>query len=169
MSLWHLSRFSESVRQRLKRLLKKFLRYVNMWDKETHNSGMFLVDKNKRIAIARGLATNLSFDEPTSALDPETIGDVLVLCRILPKGHEHGVVTTNGLCPQADRIISWLKVSSCGYYGCGWFLWQSNWTSCCSILSKRLSITTLIVSKWMPNEAPMFFKKSYGILAISCL
>ena len=90
---------------------KKFLTYVNMWDRKDSYPGMLSGGQKQRVAIARGLAMQpelLLFDEPTSALDPETIGDVLAVMQNLAKEGMNMVVVTHemGFAREvADRII----------------------------------------------------------------
>ncbi|MEW4353620.1 amino acid ABC transporter ATP-binding protein [Streptococcus pneumoniae] len=90
---------------------KKYLEFVNMWDKKDSYPSMLSGGQKQRIAIARGLAMHpdlLLFDEPTSALDPETIGDVLAVMQKLAKDGMNMIVVTHemGFAQEvADRII----------------------------------------------------------------
>ena len=98
-------------KKRQNKLRKKFLTYVNMWDRKDSYPGMLSGGQKQRVAIARGLAMQpelLLFDEPTSALDPETIGDVLAVMQNLAKEGMNMVVVTHemGFAREvADRII----------------------------------------------------------------
>lgn len=90
---------------------KKYLEFVNMWDKKDSYPAMLSGGQKQRIAIARGLAMHpelLLFDEPTSALDPETIGDVLAVMQKLARDGMNMIIVTHemGFAREvADRII----------------------------------------------------------------
>lgn len=90
---------------------KKYLEFVNMWDKKDSYPAMLSGGQKQRIAIARGLAMHpelLLFDEPTSALDPETIGDVLAVMQKLARDRMNMIIVTHemGFAREvADRII----------------------------------------------------------------
>lgn len=90
---------------------KKYLEFVNLWDRKDSYPAMLSGGQKQRVAIARGLAMHpelLLFDEPTSALDPETIGDVLAVMQKLAKDGMNMIVVTHemGFAREvADRII----------------------------------------------------------------
>lgn len=93
------------------RIAKKYLEFVNLWDRKDSYPAMLSGGQKQRVAIARGLAMQpelLLFDEPTSALDPETIGDVLAVMQKLARDGMNMIVVTHemGFAREvADRII----------------------------------------------------------------
>ena len=95
-------------KQEAEKRAKKYLSYVNMWDRKDSFPAMLSGGQKQRIAIARGLAMKpelLLFDEPTSALDPELRHEVLKVMQDLAEEGMTMVIVTHEI-GFAEKVAS---------------------------------------------------------------
>ncbi len=77
---------------------RKYLKLVDLGQKEDSYPGHMSGGQQQRVAIARSLAIEpevMLFDEPTSALDPELVSEVLRVMRTLAEEGRTMVVVTH--------------------------------------------------------------------------
>ncbi len=104
-------RVKRLARKEAVELGRRFLRKVNLLDKETEYPARLSGGQQQRVAIARALAMQpkvMLFDEATSALDPELTDEVLEVMRALAKEGTTMLVVTHemGFAREvSDRVI----------------------------------------------------------------
>ena len=92
------------------KIAKKYLTYVNMWDRKDSYPGMLSGGQKQRVAVARSLITNpqiLLADEPTAALDYRNSEDLLNLFETINESGQTLLMVTHSAnaASHAKRVL----------------------------------------------------------------